>query len=83
MKQLPGKSKDAIIRVVLDEAEMHKMLDPILKEVNDLRARVAELETARGLVEEFMAVTAACGEESKTVLTVLVRDHLARMDDGK
>ena len=43
MKQIPGP-KSQTIRVVLDEAEMHKMLDPILKEVNSLRARVVELE---------------------------------------
>lgn len=83
MKQLPGKKNEKFLRVQMDQEELHKLLDPILKEVNSLRARVTELETARGLVEEFMAVTAACGEESKTVLTVLVRDHLARMDDGK
>ncbi len=83
MKQLPGKKNDAIIRVVLDEAEMHKMLDPILKEVNSLRARVAELEVCRTLVEAFMDVSAQTDGEITRVLTVLVADLNRRKDDGK
>lgn len=83
MKQLPGKKNEQFLRVQMDKEELHRMLDPILKEVNALRARVAELETVRLLFEEYMEVTTACTGETKAILTVLVRDHLARMDDGK
>jgi hypothetical protein len=44
MKQLPGKKNEAIIRVVMDKEELHKLLSPILQEVNQLRARVTALE---------------------------------------
>lgn len=43
-KQLPGP-KNGIIRVQMDPDELHKMLDPILNEVNDLRRRIQELES--------------------------------------
>lgn len=49
MKQLPGpkgrSGQEAVIRVVLDEDEMNRMLKPILDEVNALRARVKILES--------------------------------------
>ncbi len=43
MKQLPGP-KTGIVRVQMDEAELRRMLEPVLKEVNALRKRVAQLE---------------------------------------
>ncbi len=45
MKQIPGKQGEAVIRVVLEENEIHRLLDPILAEVNELRTRVAQLES--------------------------------------
>lgn len=83
MKQLPGRKNDAIIRVQMDAAELHKVLDPILKEVNSLRARVAELETCRILIEAFMDVSAQTDGEITRVLTVLVADLNRRQDDGR
>lgn len=83
MKQLPGKKNEQFLRVQMDEAELRKLLDPILKEVNSLRARVAELETCRILIEAFMDVSAQTDGEITRVLTVLVADLNRRKDDGK
>lgn len=83
MKQLPGKQTDAMIRVQMDTEELHRLLNPILKEVNTLRARVEELETYRILVEAFMDVSAQTDGEIARVLTVLVADLNRRKDDGK
>lgn len=82
MKQIPGP-KSETIRVVLDQAEMHKMLDPILKEVNSLRARVTELEGHMEVILRFAELTAECQKENNNVLTVLVSDLTMRGDDGK
>lgn len=40
------------LRVTMDEEQLHRMLDPLLKEVNTLRARVAKLETIVGLTQD-------------------------------
>lgn len=38
-------SKPMVMRVEMNEEHLHRLLDPILKEVNDLRRRVSDLES--------------------------------------
>lgn len=76
MRQLPGKKDEAVIRVQMDEAELHRLLDPILKEVNSLRARVLTLETQLERLVDGVAATLP-------VLETLVADYAVRQDDGK
>jgi hypothetical protein len=82
MKQLPGP-KSGIIRVQMDEEELKRMLQPILEEVNSLRARVSLLEDAIVRAEEFAEVTAECQHVTNNLLTTLCLDYAARQDDGK
>ena len=82
MKQLPGP-KSGIIRVQMDEDELKRMLQPILEEVNSLRARVAELESGMASAVKFAELTAACQNETNELLTLLMHDYIARQDDGK
>lgn len=65
-----------VMRVEMNEDHLRAMLQPILDEVNSLRARVAELESALlKVTDETLRVI--------DVLEVLVRDWEMRQDDGK
>jgi hypothetical protein len=35
---------EQVMRVMMDENQLHRLLDPVLEEINSLRARVGELE---------------------------------------
>lgn len=75
-KQLPGPKGASVIRVQMDEAELHRLLDPILKEVNALRGRVTSLETSLERTVDALI-------EAVLVIEVLTADLASRQDDGK
>lgn len=78
-KQLPGP-KSGIIRVQMDPEELHRMLDPILNEVNELRRRVAALEA--GLEAEERGNNAAFAHLDGIVSDI--RENLRLLaDDGR
>lgn len=64
------------MRVVMDVDQMHQLLDPILKEVNELRKRVAKIETWMEATQEFCEAT----DLSLLRLEELIEPTL---DDGK
>lgn len=75
MKQLPGP-KSGIIRVQMDEDELKRMLQPILEEVNSLRARVTELEAqSQNCLDDIVTLSAD--------LMVVENWIGAHTDDGK
>lgn len=82
-KQLPGPKGAGVIRVQMDEAELHRLLDPILQEVNSLRARVLDLETHQAVLQANLSRTVDCVQEATGVLEVLGADYRRRQDDGK
>lgn len=64
------------MRVVMDVDQMHQLLDPILKEVNELRKRVAKIEKWQEATQEFCEAT----DLSLLRLEELIEPTL---DDGK
>lgn len=69
-------NKDGVIRVQMNPDELRRMLDPILKEVNELRKRVAKIEKWQEATQEFCEAT----DLSLLRLEELIEPTL---DDGK
>lgn len=67
---------EQVLRVQMDEESLHRLLDPILQEVNALRARVAKLEKWQLATHEFCEATDA----SLLRLEELIEPTI---DDGK